>query len=40
VLGFAFVLGVLTAFALPAQQALFASLVEREDSRRPSRSTR
>jgi MFS family permease len=31
VLGFAFVLGVLTAFALPAQQALIASLVERED---------
>jgi MFS family permease len=31
VLGFAFVLGVLTAFALPAQQALIASLVERQD---------
>jgi MFS family permease len=31
VLGFAFGLGVLTAFALPAQQALLASLVERED---------
>ncbi len=31
VLGFAFVLGVLTAFALPAQQALLASLVERDD---------
>jgi MFS family permease len=31
VLGFAFVLGVLTAFALPAQQALLASLVERQD---------
>ena len=31
VLGFAFALGVLTAFALPAQQALIASLVERDD---------
>jgi MFS family permease len=31
VLGFAFVLGVLTAFALPAQQALLASLVELDD---------
>jgi MFS family permease len=31
VLGFAFALGVLTAFALPAQQALLASLVERDD---------
>ena len=31
VLGFAFVLGILTAFALPAQQALIASLVERDD---------
>lgn len=31
VLGFAFVLGILTAFALPAQQALLASLVELDD---------
>jgi MFS family permease len=31
VLGFALLLGVLTAFALPAQQALLASLVERDD---------
>ena len=31
VLGFAFALGILTAFALPAQQALLASLVERDD---------
>jgi MFS family permease len=31
VLGFAFVLGTLTAFALPAQQALLASLVSRDD---------
>jgi MFS family permease len=31
VLGFAFALGILTAFALPAQLALLASLVERED---------
>lgn len=31
VLGFAFALGILTALALPAQQALIASLVERHD---------
>jgi MFS family permease len=31
VLGFSFVLGVLTALALPAQQALIASLVDRDD---------
>jgi MFS family permease len=31
VLGFSFVLGILTALALPAQQALIASLVDRDD---------
>jgi MFS family permease len=31
VLGFSFALGILTALALPAQQALLASLVERDD---------
>ena len=31
VLGFSFVLGILTALALPAQQALLASLVDRDD---------